>query len=181
MNFSANKKFAYNEMMIHVPLCSHINPKNILVVGDVDSMFKEEIKKHDVVTKYLKNINTDDIFDIIIYTKKNIDVSIIAQVNRSLNQKDGIFVCLTHNFDENSNGMKKDLKLIGETFWICMPYKFEDENAIFASKKFHPQAELILQVSDLLPNLKYYNTEVHNSSFVYPQYIHKELTTIAKR
>ena len=62
-----------------------------------------------------------------------------------------------------------------------MPYSFGHNTLIFASKKFHPQAQIILQVSDLLPDCKYYNTELHNASFIHPQYITKAITGIAKR
>ena len=62
-----------------------------------------------------------------------------------------------------------------------MPYSFNHNTLIFASKKYHPQAEIVLQVSDLLPDCQYYTTEMQNASFVHPAYITKEITGIAKR
>lgn len=74
MSSLTNKNFAFNEMMVHVPLCTHRSPKNILVVGDNDDEFKEEINKHDVQAVYI-DINEltsleDKKFDCIIVTKK---------------------------------------------------------------------------------------------------------------
>ncbi len=176
-----SKKLAYNEMMVHVPLCSHIDPKTVLVVGEVDDEFKAEVAKHDVEATYLDSLNTDDVFDVILYNCDTLDEQVLAQVNRCLEPKCGIFNTKSTPFHTDLEKMKAELTLIGESFWISMPYKFGHDNAILASKKFHPQAEIVLQVSDLLPDCNYYNTELHNAVFVYPQYIHKELTGIARR
>jgi spermidine synthase len=51
---------------------------------------------------------------------------------------------------------------------------------VIASKKYHPQADIILDRSDFI-EASYYNTELHNASFVFPNYIQKPLTGIAKR
>jgi len=42
-------EFAYQEMLTHVPLCSHPNPKKILVIGGGDGGILREITRHECV------------------------------------------------------------------------------------------------------------------------------------
>ena len=42
-------EFIYHEMMVHVPLCAHPFPENVLVVGGGDGGSIREILKHDSV------------------------------------------------------------------------------------------------------------------------------------
>jgi len=44
-------EFIYHEMISHIPLFTHKNPKNILVVGGGDGGVIREVLKHDSVTK----------------------------------------------------------------------------------------------------------------------------------
>lgn len=44
-------EFVYHEMVAHVPLCTHPNPKKVLVVGGGDGGAIREIVKHDSVEK----------------------------------------------------------------------------------------------------------------------------------
>ena len=68
--------------------------------------------------------------------------------------------------------LKRKLKLLAITVNL---------EIIFASKKYHPQSEIVLQVSDLLEGCNYYSTELQNAAFVFPANITKALTGIAKR
>jgi spermidine synthase len=181
MNFK--KRFGLDEMMVHVPLCSHKDIKNILVVGDVGEEFKDEIAKHECKDiTYSEELNVDGQFDIILYNKKTTpDELEMANVERCLENEKGIFVCMGTFIYKDLETAKDELQIVGKNFWICMPYSFGHNTLIFASKKYHPQAEIVLQVSDLLPDCEYYNTELQNASFVHPQYITKAITGIAKR
>lgn len=180
-----NKNYAFNEMLAHVPLCTHKEPQNILVVGECDEDFKSEVKKHKVAATY---ISTDEIaskdekeFDVIIITQKDvIDNLNIANVERIL-KDDGLIAFISSAYSKDDEKLKNDLRCVGEKFWIAMPYKFGHSTAILASKKYHPTADLVLQVSDLLDELNYYSSEVHMASFVFPAFIHRKLTGIAKR
>jgi len=174
-----DKDTIYNEMMIHIPLCTHKEPKKVLVVGDINDNFKNEIKKHSVEVIYVDNINVDDKFDVVIYTKQNLDDIVMANINRILEQEEGIFVTTTSRFKKDSQKLIDDLKLLGKSFWIAMPYRFGHTMAILASKKYHPQADIILDRSDFL-ECEYYNTELHNAVFVHPTYVVKALRGIAK-
>jgi spermidine synthase len=44
-------EFVYHEMIVHVPMCLHPNPKNVLVVGGGDGGSVREILRHDSVER----------------------------------------------------------------------------------------------------------------------------------
>lgn len=177
-----NKNFAYDEMMVHVPLCSHKYINKILVVGDVSEDFKNELAKHECKdVTYSDELNVDEKFDIILYNKDVPSELEMANVDRCLEPKQGIFVTKASFIHKDVEVSKQEIATIGKNFWICMPYTFGHNTLIFASKKYHPQAEIVLQVSDLLEGCEYYNTELQNAAFVHPTYITKEITGIAKR
>lgn len=184
-NFILNQeKIAFDEMMVHVPLCTHREPSKVFVAGDVSENFKKEAAKHccdieyaDLQTLSAKN---DKELDVIIITDGSVDNMLLANIEKVLND-DGILVFLTTSFHRSADGLKNDLITVGKNFWIAMPYKFGHKCAILASKKYHPTADIILQRSDLLDDVNYYSTEIHHASFVFPSYIHKELTGIARR
>jgi spermidine synthase len=177
-----NKNFAYDEMMVHVPLCSHKYINKILVVGEVSEDFKNELAKHECKdVTYSDELNVDDKFDIILYNKDVPSELEMANVDRCLEPKQGIFVTKASFIYKDIEVSKKEIATVGKNFWICMPYTFGHTTLIFASKKYQPQAEIVLQVSDLLEGCEYYNTELQNATFVHPTYITKEITGIAKR
>ena len=168
-----------SEMLVHTAMCTHKDAKKVLVVlGDV--AIQNELKKYsdEVVTS--DSFNVDDKFDVVIYNSDVIDDMVMANVMRSLEDRCGIFVSKVVSFDENSEAMKQDLKIVAKNFWIAMPYRSDVGMMILASKKYHPQADIILDRSDFI-EASYYNTELQLASFVFPTYIQKPLTGIAKR
>ncbi len=177
-----NKNFAFDEMMVHVPMCSHKNINKVLVVGEVSEDFRSELSKHECKDiTYSDTLNVEGEFDIILYTKATPDELEMANVERCLEQTKGIFCCVGSFIYKDFEVSKKELETAGKNFWICMPYSFGHNTLILASKKYHPQAEIVLQVSDLLEGCNYYTTELQNSAFVHPAYITKGITGIAKR
>ncbi|RDU70531.1 spermidine synthase spee [Helicobacter aurati] len=59
---------------------------------------------------------------------------------------------------------------------ILMPFVIsclENSFFVFASKRFHPLADLLLQRVDMLENLTFYNAHLHNSAFRLPTLIQK--------
>lgn len=44
-------EFFYHEMISHIPMCSHKNPKTVLVIGGGDGGTVREVLKHDTVEK----------------------------------------------------------------------------------------------------------------------------------
>lgn len=177
-----NKNFAYDEMMVHVPMCSHKDIKKVLVVGEVSDDFKSELDKHECKDiTFSENLNVEGEFDIILYNNETPDELEMANVERCLEQTKGIFCCKASFIYKDIEQAKKELETIGKNFWISMPYTFGHTTLILSSKKYHPQAEIVLQVSDLLEGCNYYSTELQNAAFIYPAYITKGITGIAKR
>lgn len=175
-----DKNIIHNEMMIHVAMNTHINPKKVLVIGLKSNHFEDEMKKYDAEVIYSDELNIEDKFDVIIYNKEDLSAMVLSSIQRVIEPKEGIMVCITQRFKANSDKLIEDLTNIGKDFWICMPFRFGHTMAILASKKFHPQADIILDRSDFI-EAQYYNTELQNASFIHPTYIKKALTGIAKR
>jgi len=44
-------EFAYHEMLSHVPLCAHPDPRSVLIVGGGDGGMVREVSKHDSVKR----------------------------------------------------------------------------------------------------------------------------------
>lgn len=44
-------EFTYSEMMSHVPLCAHPDPKNVMIIGGGDGAIMREVLKHSCVKK----------------------------------------------------------------------------------------------------------------------------------
>ncbi|KAK0395138.1 hypothetical protein QR680_001135 [Steinernema hermaphroditum] len=42
-------EFAYQEMLAHLPMCAHPNPKKVLIIGGGDGGILREVLKHDTV------------------------------------------------------------------------------------------------------------------------------------
>lgn len=176
------KEIAFDEMISLVPIMSHYNPKKMVVVGNASENLKNIVNAQKIEVEYIANIEkaTSTDCDVVINLNDNVDSFFVAHLNKILNDK-GIFATKSANFDDNESKLKGDLTLLGESFWIAMPYSFAGMTAIIASKKYHPVSDIILQRSDLLDGMKYYNSDFHRAVFTYPTYIHKGLTNIARR
>ena len=177
---------AFNEMMVHLPLCTHKEATKVLIVGSNNEDMKAQAAKHNKVS----NIEFGDTSIITSKSEKNIDVIILTDVkidelllaNISLILKeDGLIAFPSKAFSRDEDQLFADLKLVGSKFWIAMPFKFGHNTSILASKRYHPTADLNLQRADLLDGLNYYSAEIHNASFVFPAAEHRALTGIAKR
>ena len=177
---------AFNEMMVHLPLCTHKEATKVLIVGSNNEDMKAQAAKHNKVS----NIEFGDTSIITSKSEKNIDVIILTDVkidelllaNISLILKeDGLIAFPSKAFSRDEDQLFADLKLVGSKFWIAMPFKFGHNTSIIASKRYHPTADINLQRADLLDGLDYYSAEIHNASFVFPAAEFRALTGIAKR
>lgn len=173
------------EMMIHVPLCTHANSDNILYVGEKSSVLENEFAKYKSNVDFVSDATSmasknEKIYDVVIFNDFVIDKFFLANLEKIL-KNDGVFVFKSSLPVKDLDRLKSDLLLVGTKFWIAMPYSFGHNCLILASKKFHPTADIVLQRSDLLDDLEYYSSEIHNASFVFPAKYHKALTNYAKR
>ena len=179
------KNFIYNEMMVHVALCTHKNPENVLIIGDDNDKFAVEVKKHDSIRFDVIKADKDALravddskYNVIISELQN-DAAVIAHYNRVL-KDDGLLVINIPSLDEVQD-TKNIMEIVGKYTKIVMPFDIgEAKHALLASKEYHPTADIILHRADMLDNLDYYNCDVHPSAFAMGNYIRKEYLGIIK-
>jgi len=179
------KNFIYNEMMTHVPLCTHKEPKSVLIISDNVDELEKEIQKHDNINLDILACGIDEIskaqdnsYDVVI-CEDNIDAFVATHINRVL-KDDGLVVTKHPSLDDVETN-KSLMQTLGNYFKIIMPYNIGNcSTAFLASKEYHPTADIILQRADMLDNLNYYNCDVHVASFAMGNYIRKEYLGIIK-
>ena len=179
------KDFIYPEMMVHVALCSHKDPSNILIASNDAMKLQLEVERHEemratTVTASLESLRTanDASFDVIL-SEVACDAASIAHMSRILND-DGLLVT-THPSLEYVAQNKIIMEIMGKYFKIIMPYHLEDGTTLLlASKAYHPTADVILQRADMLDGLSYYNCDIHPAAFAMGNYIRKEYLGIIK-
>jgi len=175
------KTFILPEMMIHVPLCTHKDPKNLLIASNTPELLKQELARYrdmDALvlgtSSLLDDLRTqaDNSMDVVILDAQSSDAAVHAHVNRML-KEDGLAV-MRHPSLDDAEANKMLLEILGNYFKIIMPYHLEDGTTLLlCSKGYHPTADLILQRSDLLEGHQYYNCDVHIAAFAMPQYVRK--------
>jgi len=164
------KDFIYNEMMVHVPLCTHKEPENILIISDDSEKLENEVKKHiNIHSKAIKcsleeiSKLEENTYDVVV-TQANTDPLFASQINRVL-KEDGIMVTVHPDLEQVEEN-KALINTLSSYFKIIMPYNLgTGSTALFASKTYHPTADIILQRTDMLDNLDYYNCDVHPAAF----------------
>jgi spermidine synthase len=167
------------EMLTHVALCTHKEPKDVLVLGIHDYINNEIARYEGLHVELCDKVSCiestkDASMDVIIINSDRFyDDTFIAQINRVL-KKDGLVVM------KSNEKLQENMKKFDSLFGIVMTYAYEDKRAILASKKYHPTADIILQRADLIDDLTYYNAEMHLASFALPTYMRKELLGIQK-
>ena len=179
------KDFIYPEMMVHVPLCTHKEPENILILSDDAMKLQLEIARHEnmkattmpATMDALRNA-TDSSFDIVL-SELSSDAAVIAHLGRVI-AEDGLLMT-QHPSLENVTENKIIMEIMAKYFKIIMPCRLLDGTTLLlASKSYHPTADLILQRADMLDGLSYYNCDVHPASFAMGNYIRKEYLGVIK-
>ena len=222
-------EFIYHEMIAHVPLFSHPNPKEVLIIGGGDGGTAREVLKHKninctmveidslVITackKYLKttacsfdnpklNLKVEDGAKFIKKYKSAFDVIIIdssdpvgpssvlfgadfyKNVFKAL-KKDGVATAQAgHPFYDLKN-QKNTLKMCRKLFKKAGFYNYNNLtypagpwSFLFASKRTHPiknfKPEL---VKNSKIKFRYYNPEIHKSSFAQPEFVKKSFGSL---
>ncbi len=196
---SESKNF-YSETVVHTALCTHPDPKKVLILNAKNG-FRDEIKKHDgceavfVEGDPLKEIALidDKSFDVVLLGSgfdKNADefsMPFYAQTNRCL-KDNGIFITESVNPYSDIELKKEAIKKISGFFAVVMPFRCDMPDSkecvryfIYASKKYHPTADIILQKADLIDKLTYYSADLHIASFALPKMVERELIGVMKR
>jgi len=117
-------EYTYHEMISHVPLFTHKNPKDVLIIGGGDGGTARECLKH----KYLKNIHLCEIDEAVINASKKH----LPFVGESLsNDKISIFIDDAFSFLKK-NKYKYDVILIDG----LDPSAFLEANRLFSTDFF---------------------------------------------
>jgi len=182
------------EMLVHIPMCIHAEPKQVAVIGESKEIL-DELTKHkeinilkissdDAIAK-LTDIQENSLDIIIANDKKMLNDPLFGGVaKRALNSK-GILSILASSLAKDMSDASQELKTLGEHFRIVMPYGFADSNnnysyAYLASSFYHPTADINLQRADLTDGFNYYNSDIAVASFVMPTYIRKQYLGLIK-
>ncbi len=169
--------FSHDEMMIHVPMCTHKKPNKVLIVSDQFENLMREMERYSAVE--VKAIETrqaldalrqetDNMYDIVIFDAEG-DAAVLAHLSRIL-KEDGL-TSLSHPDLDNIDANKNVMQVLGNYFKIIMPYRTGTQTVLLASKEYHPTADIILQRSDLLEGQQYYNGDMHIAAFAMPNYV----------
>ena len=178
------KDFIYNEMMVHVSVCTSKAPENVLLLSANADGFVTEMKKHDgIAYEVITNVDglrasDDNKYDVVI-SEMGSDAAVIAHINRVL-KEDGLVVMDIPSLDEVDTN-KQTMQILGKYAKIVMPFRVgEGKLALLASKEYHPTADIILHRADMLDDLNFYNCDVHRAAFPMGNYIRKEYLGIIK-
>ncbi|MBU0631229.1 spermidine synthase [bacterium] len=179
------KDFIYPEMMVHVPLCTHKEPKNILILSNDAMKLQLEISRHENMSATTAQASLDALrsandssFEVVL-SELPCDAASIAHLSRVLTD-DGLLVTV-HPALENTDENKIIMQVMSNYFKIIMPYRLENgQTLLLASKAYHPTADVILQRADMLDGLSYYNCDIHPAAFAMGNYIRKEYLGVIK-
>ena len=182
------KPFIYPEMMTHIPMCTHKNPRSVVVLTNQSDLLGEEMGRYGNIDVTYAGTNdllgalrtiADKSTDVLLMDTLSDDSAVFAHVNRLLNE-DGLMVCKHPDLDDIAENTKL-MQILGNYFKIIMPYyNGAGETLLLCSKEYHPTADLILQRSDLLEGHQFYNCDVHIGVFAMPQYICKNYLGIIR-
>jgi len=179
------RDFIYAEMMVHVPICTSKEAKNILIISDNADKLRAEAARHyesnlKVVSCNLNEVSSlaDSSYDVVISEMPS-DRAFFAQINRIL-KIDGQFVT-THSSLDDVESNKNLMITLANYFKIIMPYNIGNgTTALLCSKEYHPTADINLQRADMIDGLSYYNSDIHPAAFAMGNYIRKEYLGIIK-
>ncbi len=181
------KTFIYPEMMVHVPLCTHKEPQQVLIVSDDAAALEHEVARHhDIAAKSVAaagvldalRSEADQSADVILL-EGTTDAAAVAHASRIL-KGDGLMV-MQHPALDDTDANTALMQVLGNYFKIIMPYHVGNGTTLLlASKSYHPTADLILQRADLLEGQQYYNCDIHPAAFAMPNYVRKAYLGIIK-
>ena len=179
------KNFIYNEMMVHVPVCTSKDPQNVLIISNDSTPLEQEMTRHNEIAyksiacgiDALRN-EEDGYYDVVI-CESDTDAAVLAHISRVL-KEDGL-VSMTHASLDEVQENKSNMQILGKYFKVIMPYNLgTGSTALLASKEYHPTADINLHRTDMIDGLEYYNCDVHPAAFAMGNYVRKEYLGIIK-
>ena len=192
-----NLHFIRDEMLVHVPLCTHADPRRVLVIGGCKNI-RGELEKYSFLEE-IGQIGADDALEALrSMGAKKFDVAIVAderfggdrefwiELTKLLDEK-GLASSLMSNLILEEERAKKELQTLGAIYRIVMPYRYEEEKElvssymVLASRFYHPTADINLQRADLTDGYRYYNSDIAIAAFQTPTFINRDYLGIIKR
>ena len=192
-----NLHFIRDEMLVHIPLCAHADPRRILVVGGCDNV-RSELAKHRSLEEII-HIDAEGAVEALqSLGAHSYDVAIVAdgrfgadrafwiELTKLLDEK-GLASAIMSNLILEEERAKEELRLLGGIYRIVMPYRYEEEkalvssNMVLASRFYHPTADLNLQRADLTDGFRYYNSDIAIAAFQTPTFVNHNYLGIIKR
>jgi len=195
-----NLDFIKAEMITHVPINTHIEPKRVLVING-GKRVQKELDKYNFIEEVVHIDEMDAINKLKNLGPKKFDVAIVYTPNYTNNKEfwieltklldnRGVVAISMSNIITLVDEAKKELKVAGAIYPIVMPYRYEkgvedkkiySEYLMLASRFYHPTADINLQRADLTDGYAYYNSDIAIASFAVPTFIYKEYLGIIKR
>ncbi len=192
-----NLHFIRDEMLVHVPLCTHADPRRVLVVGGCDNV-RNELAKHSILEEVIHVDAEGAVESLQRLGARSYDVAIVAtdrfggdrsfwiELTKLLSEK-GVVSAVMSNVILEEESAKEELKLLGSVYRIVMPYRYEEEKAlvssymVLASRFYHPTADINLQRADLTDGFRYYNSDIAIAAFQTPTFVNQNYLGIIKR
>lgn len=142
------------------------------------------VLNHDDFRLFSQTLDLDTKNYDVIITDSIINKMQIDGLSRMLSE-DGILIMRNHHPLLEEVQFIQSIQDCTSFFKITLPFFLNlsilsDKSYIFASKRFHPTADMLLQKIDLLPYLEYYNAKIHEGAFVLPSFLARKLQNIAK-
>jgi len=192
--------FIKDEMLVHVPICTHKEPKKVVVVGGCENI-KAELKKYNIISETLfidsqialselKRFNGARDYDVAIVADKKLakDREFWFELTKILSPQ-AVVSSIISNIITQESEAKEELEITGKIYPIVMPYRYESgengkilsEYLLLSSRFYHPTADINLQRADLTDGFRYYNSDIATASFVVPTFVYKNYLGIIKR
>jgi len=188
-----------DEMLVHIPVCTHADPKSVLLIGGCDNLYAEvqKYKSIEKIERIEKEEAAEKIADL---AEGSVDIAIVAVedfkadrlfwglLNRLLSDK-GIVTTMSSLLLTEEEAVRAELTTAGELFKIVMPYRYESlaedghllcKNLLLASHHYHPTADINLQRADLTEGYHYYNSDIAIGTFQLPTVVRKKYAGLIK-
>lgn len=138
---TVNDEFIYHEMLVHVPMITHPNAKNILVIGGGDGGAVRELCKYKGVEIYLVEIDPK-VIEVSLKEFPELSKSLLNKNVHIINQNGNHFIKgFRNDFDiiivDCSDPVSHSKSLFGETFF-CKIKKALKEDGIYAFQSESP-------------------------------------------
>jgi len=176
------------EMLLHVAVNTHKEPKKVIVLTKNQDTFQTEFNKYKFENIDFETLSPENYLDELAKLENaSLDILVVDEVITENHKK---FFAHTNRVLKNDGlvslkGNFEALKYLANEFLIAMPYfvNFPQEKTevlLFGSKLYHPTADIILQRADFIDSCEYYNSDIQYSSFTMPNSIKSQIKDFVK-